>query len=267
MPARCDLRRTSAAPDEACRTAGGQVVLTRSTVERGLVLLELDQSGVHEMVALVATVAICRCKQCKGRFRVLPCDVLPRKLFGLAVIEHEASEYARGEFSLRQVAWGQLGDRTPAHSTLHGWTEGLGAHALGRPGGDAGGAPLSRFVAEAESHVPESTAAMGLDVHPDPRRYRSEPRRDRLAAVMRTMAMATRVAGVPHPHAIAECRRLALQWSHSSVLGFPSRLSCTAIEHHDRSETPRSRPSPGRSRDRCPTRTRSPPGASSRLHP
>ena len=230
-------------------------------------LLERDTSGVLEMVAVVAVVAICRCGRCKARFRVLPSDVLPRKTYGLAVIEHEVSKYAQGQLSLRQVAWGQLGNRNPAHTTLHGWTEGLGAHALGRPGGEAGGAPMSRFEAEAESHVPETTAAMRVDVQPDPRRHRSEPRRDRLVAVIRTMAMVTAVAGVPHPHASAECRRLTLGWSHSSVLVFPSRLSRTAFEHRDRSESPRSRSSPGRSRDRCPTRTRSPPGASNRLHP
>ena len=151
-------------------------------------MLEPDMSGVLEMVDVVAVVAICRCGRCKARFRVLPSDVLPRKTYGLAVIEHEVSKYARGQLSLRQVAWGQLGKRNPAHTTLHGWTEGLGAHALGRPGGEAGGAPMSRFVAEAESHVPQTTAAMQVDVQPDPRRYRSEPRRDRLAAVMRTMA-------------------------------------------------------------------------------
>ncbi len=229
-------------------------------------LLEPDESGVLEMVVLDATLAIGRCARCKRRWRVLPCDVLSRKTYGLAVIEHEVSEYARGELSLRQVAWGQLGGRTPAHTTLHGWSEGLGAHALGRPGGDAGGAPMSRFVAETEARVPEVTAAMQGEVHPDPRRYRSESRRDRLAAVIRTMIVATMVAGVPHPRAVAECRRLALSWSHSSVLGFPSRLSCTAIEHGDRSKSPGSRPSSRGRREVCPTRTRSPPGASSKSH-
>lgn len=219
------------------------------------------------MVPLVATVALARCLQCGTRPRVLPCDVLPRKTYGLAVIEHDVSEYSRGDRSLRQVAWGQFGDRTPAHTTLHGWTEGLGAHALGRPGGDLGGAPMSRFVAEVEPRMPEVAFAMRADVHPDPRRYRSEPRRDRLAAVIRTMAVVTAVAGMEHPHAMAECRRLALVWSESSVLVFPSRLLCTAIEQRDRSKSPRSRSSCQRSRDRCPTRTRSPPGASSRSHP
>jgi hypothetical protein len=230
------------------------------------VLLEPDGSGELAMVALDATVAICRCPRCKTRCRVLPCDVLPRKTFGLAAIEHEVECYSRGDRSLRQVAWGQLGDRIPAHTTLFGWSEGLGAHALGRPGGEAGGAPMSRLVAEAESRVPEVSAVMRMDVHVNPARYRSEPRRDRLAAVTRTMAMVTTATDVPHPNAMAECRRLALSWSRSSVLVFPSRISCTAIEHLDRSSSPRSRPSSPRSRDRCPTRTRSPPDASSTSH-
>ena len=256
----------SAVPHDACRAAGGRMVLSQSTVPRGLVLLEPDESGELEMIPLVATVALARCLRCKTRPRVLPCDVLPRKTYGLAVIEHDVSGYSRGDRSLREVAWGQLGDRIPAHTTLHGWTEGLGAYALGRPGGRVGGAPMSRLVANAEPRVPEVAGAMRADVHPNPRRHRSEPRRDRLAAVIRTMAMVTAIAGLSHPHAMAGCRRLELAWSGSSVLEFPSRLSCTAIEQGDRSEPPRSRASCPRSGDRCPTRTRSPPGASSRSH-
>jgi len=219
------------------------------------------------MVPQVATVAICRCTRCKTRSRVLPCDAVPHKTYGLAVIEHDISEYSRGDRSLRQVAWSQLGDRTPAHTTLHGWTEGLGAHALGRPGGDLGGAPMSRFVGDAEPRVPEVADVLLADVHPDPRRYRSQPRCDRLSAVIRTMAVATAVAGMRHPHAFAECRRLALVWSHSSVLVFPSGLLCTPFEHRDRSKAAQSRASSPRNRDRCPTRTRSPPGALSRSPP
>ena len=55
-------------------------------VGRGLVLLEADQHGVLETVPLDATVAIARCPRCKTRPRVLPCDALPRKTYGLAVI-------------------------------------------------------------------------------------------------------------------------------------------------------------------------------------
>lgn len=116
--------------------------LTGSTVSRGLVLLEPDESDVLVTVRVDATIALARCDRCKTRCRVLPCDALPGKTYGLAVIEQEIQEYSRGGQSLRQVAWRQLGERTPAHTTLHGWTEGLGAH--GRPGGEFGGAPMSR---------------------------------------------------------------------------------------------------------------------------
>ena len=96
------------------------------------------------------------CVRCKRRgtvcFPAISCRTRPTRL---DVIEHLAAEYAQGELSLRQVAWGQLGDRTPAHTTLHGWTEGLGAHALGRPGRRRGRrTDRAAFVAEAESHVP-----------------------------------------------------------------------------------------------------------------
>lgn len=265
MPAPCAWRE-SAAPDDACRAAGGRLTLTPSRVTRGLVLLEPDDCDVLQTVKQDATVALARCIRCGTRTRVLPCDVLPRKTYGVAVIEHEVAAYSQGGRGLRQVAWHQLGDRTPAHTTLHGWTEGLGAHALSRPGGDAGGAPLSRLVAEAEPRVPAVRDALRAEVHPDPRRYRSEARRDRLAAVLRAMALVTAIAGKPHPQAMAECRRLALLWSGSSVLDFRARLSCTPFEHRDRSRRPRSRAPSERSRDRCPIRTRSPPGASSRSH-
>jgi hypothetical protein len=238
-------------------------VLTQSTVRRGLVLLEHDKFGVLQMVDEAATVAIAQCTRCKTRTRVLPCDALPYKTYGLVVIEHEVAAYSRGDQGLRQVAWRQLGERTPAHTTLHGWTEGLGAHALGRPGGDMGGAPMSRLVAEAASRVPAVAATLRMEASPDPRRYHSEARRDRLAAVIVAMALVTIIAGLPHPHAMAECRRLALSWSHVSVLEFASQLRSTPIERRDRSKSPRSRSSSPRSRDRCPTRTRSPPDASS----
>jgi hypothetical protein len=238
--------------------------LMGSTVSRGLVLLEPDESGVPVMVKVAATIALARCERCGTRCRVLPCDAEPRKTYGLAVIEQEVSDYSRGDRSLRQVAWRQLGERTPAYTTLHGWTEGLSAHVLGRAGGELGGAPMSRLIAEAEPRVPAIAGELRTEPAPDPRRYRSDARRERLAAVILAMTLVTLIAGVPHPHAMAECRRLSLSWSSVSVLEFPSRILCTAIEHRDRSELARSRPSSPRSRDRCPTRTRSPPDASSR---
>jgi hypothetical protein len=228
--------------------------------------LEPDAFGEQTIVGLTITLAMARCPQCGARFRVLPCDVLPRKVYGPTVIERVATLYARGDRSLREVVWHQLGERAPAHTTLHGWTEGLGAHALGRPGGHAGGATFSRFVAEAEARIPEVAGAMCAHVDVDPRRYRSEARRERLAAVTRLLVLIRLIAGIAHPHAAAECRRLATTWSASSALRFRSRLSCTAIEHSDRLKSAGSRTPSTTSRDPCLIRTRSPPGASSRSH-
>lgn len=215
------------------------------------------------MVQVVARIALGRCTRCKGRTRVLPCDVLPRKTYGTSPIGHEVASHSSGNRSLRKVAWSQLGERTPAHTTLHGWSEGLGAHALGRRAGDIGGAPASRFLAEATAHRPGVAAAMRAEVHVDPRRYRSEARHERLVAVARLLAAVIIIAAtLPHPFAIAECRRLALAWSGSSVLQFRSQISGTAIEHRGRSGSPGCRPTRA-TRNRCPTRTRSPPGATS----
>lgn len=79
-----------------------------------------------------------------ARFRVLP-----RKLYGLAVIESEAADYSRGDRSLRQVAWEELGERTPAHTTSHGWSDSLGAYALGRPAEFSDGPDRARWREEA----------------------------------------------------------------------------------------------------------------------
>lgn len=238
--------------------------LTQSTVERGLVVLEPDDFGVLQAVQKVATIALAQCERCGSRRRALPCDVLPYKTYGVDVIEQQVSAYSRGDLSLRQVVWRQYGERTPAHTTLHGWTEGAGAHFLDRPGGRASGAPMSRLIAEAQPRKPEIVEVLRSDPTPDPRRYRSEARRERLVAVMLTMALVVSIAGRPHPYAMAECRRLLLVWSNVSVLGFPSRILRTPIEHRDRSKPARSRSSSPRSRYRCPTRTRSPPDDSSR---
>ena len=165
------------------------------------------------------------------------------------------------------MAWDLLGERTPSHTTLHGWTEGLGAHVLGLPGGEAGGVPFSRFVIEAQARVVALAQVVQAPFWVDERRYRSEARRERLAGVAMLFAVARLVTDTPMRAALAQCRRLALVWSNSCVLLFPSRFSCTAIEHRGRLHGPGSRYPPQACRDRCPTPTKSPPGASSRSPP
>jgi hypothetical protein len=239
-------------------------VLSASTVSRGVILLERDDAGELHTVEVEADIALARCPCCGRRPRVLPYDVLPYKRYALAVIAEQVATYAQWSSGLREVAWDLLGERTPSHTTLHGWTEGLGAHALGLPGGEAGGLPFSRFLAEAQARVAQVGAVLDAPFWVDERRYRSEARRERLAGVARLIAVSGIVTGLPMGEALAQCRCLSLAWSGACALVFPSRFSCTAIEHRRGPDRRSSRPRHRASRDRCPTRTRSPPGASSR---
>lgn len=202
--------------------------------------------------------------------RVLPCDVLPYKHYSLAVIALLAGTYAQPSWaqSLRAVAWELLGERTPAHTTLHGWSEGLGAHALELPAGMFDGArsgwPFARVLAEAAARYPAAQELWITPVWVDPRRYRSEGRCERLAAVARLMALAPTVSETAMPHALGAWCALTVRWSGSFGLRFPSTRWCTAIEHRSRQNRRGSRArAPPRDR-RCPTPTRSPPGASSK---
>ena len=258
--------RVSLVPNDGCRAAslGEPLVLSSSIVSRGLVVLERDEFGELHTVELEADIALARCLRCGTRPRVLPYDVLPYKQYSLAVITELVITYTTWDWGLRMVVWNLLGERTPSHTTLHGWTEGLGAHVLGLPPAAADGAPFSRFVFEAEARVAPVAPLVQAPFGVDERRYRSEARRERLAGVAMLMAMAGMVVGAVTSDLLAQCRRLALRWSNSCVLVFPSRFSCTAIEQHGGANRPRSRYTQPPSRDRCPTRTRSPPGASNK---
>jgi hypothetical protein len=257
------------APVDTCRAASGgePLVLSAATVSRTVVLLECDEVGEWVSEEVEAQIALARCPHCGTRRRVLPCDVIPRKQYSLTVIAGQVATYARGELSLREVAWNLLGDRTPSHTTLHGWTEGLGAHALGLPSGDVGGLPFSRVLAEAEVRLPPVRSVWEAPYAVDERRYHSEPRRERLAAVARVDALAHTLTGQEAPHGWVACRRLIVGWTDSCVWVFPSRLLDTAIEHRRGLNRRSCRRRHQQNRHRCLTRTRSPPGASSRSPP
>lgn len=261
--------RVPPAPDEECRASSGgeALVLSASTVSRGVSLLERDAMGELHTVEVEAQIALARCRRCGTRPRVLPCDVLARKHYALSVMSEQMAAYTRWTQGLRGVAWNLLGERTPSHTTLHGWTEGLGAHALGLPGGEAGGSPFSRFLAEAQARIPEVRAVWEAEAWVDERRYRSQPRRERLSALARVMGVAQKLTTVPAPKRLGECRGLALGWSGLSALEFPSRLLCTAIEHGRGGDRRGSEPLESPSPQRCPIRTRSPPGGLSKLPP
>ncbi len=234
---------------------------------RGLILLKWDESGEPYTDEIHADIALARCPLCGTRPRVLPYDVLPYKQYSLVVITELVTTYASWGRSLREVVWDLLGERTPSHATLHGWTEGLGAHVLGMPGAEADGAPFSRFVFEAQAHMAPVAQVVQTQFFVDECRYRSEARRERLAGVAMLIAMAAMVAGKLGANMLARCRSLALVWSGSCVLVFDSRFICTPIEQVGRAHQSESGSPQPRSRDPCQTHTKLPPGASNKSHP
>lgn len=228
-----------------------------SRVARGLVRLERDVEGMLNAVRSRVLVMLAHCQDCGHRPRILPSDVLPYKTYGLPVIEHQSSEYVRGDKSLRAVAWGLLGDG-PQHTTLHGWTEGLGAHALGRD--DARGEPYSAAQRETKDRWPTMAPRPAPMI--DARRYRSEARRERLVAVAMVMLFAAAIPVIAKTDPVSDWRRLLLGFGLSWPLLFRSGHSLTRIEHMV-SRHREDRPAWNQNRtDPSPNHTRSPPSDS-----
>jgi len=201
----------------------------KTTVVRVAFLLEQDAYGEWVVNRVEAVLAQVCCAGCGGRFRVLPSDILPRKLYGLAVIEHLLAAYAEGGQGLRGVVWAVAGERTPAFTTLRAWIEGLGAYALGRALGEVPGSrPHTALVQETEARVPESRDVAVPAV--DERRYRAQARRERLGAVAHLLAVAAQATGVSSPLALASWCALALGWGLTSPLLFRTGLPRTRLE-------------------------------------
>jgi hypothetical protein len=244
------------------------LVLTKQRVERGIIVLEPDGYGELTAVEESGWIALARCPACRRMLRVLPCDVLAGKQFSLPLIEHAARQYSRGKRSLRQVVGSMLGDRTPDHSTLRGWTEGLGAFASGRPASQlSGDAPVSRLLTESASRLPQVTAISQAPHDVDPRRHRSLARGERLAAMAMLLAVATVVTGLASSQSLTVWRQMALAWPQVCDLAFRSSIRATPIPHVDPAPRRRSASAgPDAKEDPAAwsTRTRSPPGATSR---
>lgn len=186
------------------------------------------------MVKRRVKIALGRCPICKCRCRVLPADILPYKLYSLPVIELAVSLYNRGDLSLRQAAWDRLyGERTPEHTTLHGWTEGLGAYWLGRTIGEvAFSVPATRILAEVEIRFPKMKSLHSIPVRINPQRYRSQGRLERLKACKQFEIIGT-MLDVKNPWKFCEFNRLIVSWGNSFGLGFRTGICCTPIEHID----------------------------------
>jgi hypothetical protein len=248
-------------PNDCPQQAPAALELTASTVDRTVLFLERDDYGVLAVVERTVEIAVARCPVCKGRFRVLPADILPRKLYALAVIERSVRLYNRGDLSLREVVWDELyGERTPMHTTLHGWSEGLGAYCLGRWVGEVPGAlPAARILAELECRYEQIKELRQMPLLVNPRRYRSEARRQRLEACKRLELCCGVLQG---PWTLCELNCLIVALGNSCGFGFRSAIYCTAIEHVDFQDVGSWLQDDSKEALPCPIRGRSPPGDS-----
>jgi len=237
--------------------------LTNSTVDRTAFTLEKDDYGIDTVVESTVKIALVRCPICKSRYRLLPANILPCKLYTLPVIELAVSLYNRGDLSLRQVAWVQLyGQRTPEHTTLHGWTEGLGAYCLGRTVGEVAFAvPATRILAELEIRFPQMKSLHSIPVRINPQRYRSQARCERLQACKRLEIIGTMLE-VKNTWKFVELNRLIISWGNSFGLGFKTAICCTPIEHTDSTDMRAWLKITKKEPLSCPIHGRSPPGDS-----
>jgi hypothetical protein len=207
-------------------------VISNSRVSRLLVLLAIDAHGEWHLELVDAVIALARCRVCKRRVRVLPADALPGKIYSRPVIELTCREYGTFQCSLRRVVWSLLGDRTPSHTTLHRWTEGLGAYALGREIGEVPGAtPAQRIVSESVARFPGLRAVDEPEVEVPALRFRSPARRERLLSGRSFLAVAVRVAGTLPPHALTAWQRQVFSWWPLFLISFRTGLLCTPSEH------------------------------------
>jgi len=208
--------------------------LTNTTVERGSFMFEKDDEGIDTVVKRTVIIALVKCPICKSRLRLLPADILPYKLYTLPVIELSAGFYNRGDLSLRHLAWDLFyGDRTPAHTTLHAWTEGLGAWWLGQPIGEvAFCVPATRVQAELEIRYPQMSSLNCQPIWINPQRYRTQGRRQRLEACKRFEIVGEMIAS-ENPGNFVELNRLIVSWGNWFGLGFRTGICFTAAEHID----------------------------------
>lgn len=237
--------------------------LTTCTVDRTAFILEKDEEGINTVVERKVKIVLARCPICKCRRRLLPADILPYKLYSLPVIELSVSLYNQGDLSLRQVTWHQLyGERTPQHTTLHGWTEGLGAWFLGRSIGEvAFSVPAARILAELEIRFSQMKSLHSIPVRINPQRYRSQGRLERLEACKRVEIIST-MPDVQTPLKFCRINCLIVSRGNSFGLGFRTGICCTPIEHIDSTDMPLCLQISTKEQLSCPIHGRSPPGDS-----
>lgn len=226
-----------------------------------LVKDECDQLVAKKFTILLAVVV---CNRCSRKARLLPCDVIARKRYSVRVIVYLALLYSRWQEGLRKVVV-SVYEESPSFTTLHEWTRGLGAHALGRDLDAALGDSFSAVLAESTKRVPSiHAAASAPPPFVDERRYRSQAQRERLSAMAKLLLIAAAYA--PNIECSLLCwRQGALRFGFRAPFAFRTGLAIPAIGHGDsktQEDPPPDSTSGGTTCDKPAPTARSPPSAS-----
>ncbi len=178
--------------DVACPRPGcgsvGQLRFLGTWVDRDVVWLR-GKRGVHEKT----TVPLARCGGCKGRFRVLPEEMVPFKLYSFPLIERCVKAYVVDSTKGLQEAAKVVEGVQPHHTALHGWVGGIGDRVLEREkknGAQRKQIPASAIVIETSKRLgPNPVNRWHEDVKIPSWKYETEERRDQLMGCAKLLNM------------------------------------------------------------------------------
>lgn len=180
---------------------------------------------------------LARCREC-GRFaRVLPLEILPRKLYGIQVIEAALRFYVLTADSLRKavIMLPTNGERHLCHTTLHRWSIGFGEKVLDRHDEVQRRYPptTSALLADASKKNGLTLRALFLTVtlFLAPAKYHSQRREDQLQAVGRLLMVATRAYAKETVSMLMAWAVEAIPAFNVVVWDFPCFYSVTALRH------------------------------------
>lgn len=233
-------------------------------VERGWVDLVKDDFDAFVAIALTILLAVVVCEKCSRKTRLIPCDVIARKRYSVRVIAYLTLLYSGWQEGLRKIVVSVYGE-SPSFTTLHEWTKGLGAHALGRDLDAALSDPYSAVLAESTKRAPSiKTAASAAPPFVDERRYRSPAQRERLAEMAKLLSIAATYA--PNVEcSLLSWREHTLRFDLRAPFAFRTGLLKPAIGHRTSKkphDPPSNTPSRGASCEIPAPTARSPPSAS-----
>ena len=214
----------------------GQLFFTSSWVLRGIIWYANAGKLIFEEIKIPLVI----CHGCKGRFRVLPEEILPYKHFSLPAIEDICGGYVQpdpDDPGLRKYV-DSISGVHPHYSTVHRWTEGLGERVLDRlqPGSQKTPfpelwLPSSALVSESAKRNNPGVLTQWRQSHEIPSwKYHSSRRHDQLQACARLFD----VAGFLFPnelHPLTTWQGQIIE--HFNVAGwwFPTGYNRTGLQH------------------------------------